>query len=107
MNKLIMDALEGIVSDIQPDIYRGTALEYITFTYDESPDMNGDDVPDMIMYSVMVRYCCPLEENSLAKRKQIRQALASLGGTYPEVTNVTDEDGQQYVFTFEYADGDV
>ncbi|MBR0307624.1 MAG: hypothetical protein IJH92_01895 [Mogibacterium sp.] len=107
LNELIIDALEDIVPVVQPDIYKGSALEYITFKYDEAPDLNGDDYPDVIRYAVQVHYCCPLKTNSLSKRRAIKQALAGLGGTYPSVVNIVDENGQEFVFSFEYADGDV
>ena len=107
LNELIIDALKDIVPIVQPDVYKGSELEYITFKYDESPDLAGDDSPEVIRYAVQVHYCCPLKANSLSKRRQIRRALAGLGGTYPDSVNITDDQGQEYVYSFEYADGDV
>lgn len=45
-------------------------------------------------------------ENVMHKRKRIRRALARLG-TYPTENNLTDEKAQEYVYTFQMADGDM
>ena len=46
----------------------------------------------------------PLKANPHTKKEQIKNALFEAGFTYPSIQDVTDEEGQHYVFEFEYED---
>lgn len=98
-NKLI-----PIVPIVEPNMYEGDAVEYIIFSYRERGDCFGDNEPEEIILTVQVHYFLPNGENPRAKKRLIRQALFELGGTWPEITNASDKDGQHYVFEFEYAE---
>ena len=95
------DKLLSIVPVVEPNIYDGEALEYIVFAYSERGGCFGDDEPDENILSVQVNYYLPHGQNPKAKKRLIRQALFELGGTWPEITNASDEEGQHYVFEFE------
>ena len=93
-----------IVPIVEPNMYEGNAVEYIIFSYRERGDCFGDNEPEEIILTVQVHYFLPNGENPRAKKRLIRQALFELGGTWPEITNASDKDGQHYVFEFEYAE---
>lgn len=100
----LRDKLLPIVPIVEPNIYDGEALEYIIFAYIERGDCFGDNEPEEIILTVQVHYFLPNGENPRAKKRLIRQALFELGGTWPEITNASDKDGQHYVFEFECAE---
>ena len=97
----LRNKLLPIVPIVEPNMYEGDALEYIIFAYRERGDCFGDNEPEEIILSVQVHYFLPNGENPRAKKRLIRQALFELGGTWPVITNASDNDGQHYVFEFE------
>lgn len=112
VNSIICTAITPIVPVCVPDVYRPLpnetpAAEYCTFNYSEIPDAFGDESPEAIRYLVQLHYFLPIGANSIAKKKQLKNALLNAGFTYPSVTNASDADGQHYALECEYADGDV
>lgn len=100
-NNQLREKLLPVVPIVEPNIYKGDALEYIDFAYSERGGCFGDDEPDENILSVQVHYYLPHGQNPKAKKRLIRQALFELGGTWPEITNASDEEGQHYVFEFD------
>lgn len=99
----IRTALTGICDFIVPQVYTGDAQEYIVFNYSEYPLEFADNAPQSIGYSVQVHYFCPLKKNPNAIKDDIQNSLFTAGFSYPSIQDVTDEEGQHYVFscTFE------
>ena len=99
----IRTALTGICDFIVPQVYTGDAQEYIVFNYSEYPLEFADNAPQSIGYSVQVHYFCPLKKNPNAIKDDIQNSLFTAGFSYPSIRDVTDEEGQHYVFqtTFE------
>lgn len=89
-------------STVVPQIYTGTATEYITFNYSEYPLEFADNAPQTIGYSVQVHYFCPLKKNVQTIKDNIQNALFTAGFSYPQIQDVTDGDGQHYVFLTTY-----
>jgi hypothetical protein len=104
LDQRIKNALAGICDVVVPQVYTGTATEYIVFNYSEYPLVFADDEPQSIGYSVQVHLFVPLKANPHTKKEQIKNALFEAGFTYPSIQDVTDEEGQHYVFEFEYED---
>ena len=102
----LRNKLLPIVPIAEPNMYEGDAVEYIIFYYRERGDCFGDNEPEEIILTVQVHYFLPNGENPRAKKRLIRQALFELGGTWPEITNASDKDGQHYVFEFERVEED-
>lgn len=104
VNDLIIAAMDfGI--PCEPGIYKGTEDEYITFNYNSMPDDFGDDTPSHEINLVQVHYVCPVKQDSVARRKEIKQKLFAAGFTWPDMTDATDADSQHYVFECEIAEG--
>lgn len=99
-------AVLPIVPICKPNQYDGNALEYCVFSYTEMPACFGDNAPGAIRYLIQLHWFLPTGVRVAAKKQQLRRALASIDCTYPSVENVSDGDGQHYVFECEYVGGD-
>ncbi len=103
LDERIRTALDGICGVIVPQVYTGTATEYIVFNYSEYPLEFADNAPHTVGYSVQVHLFMPLKANPNTMKDSIQNALFTAGFSYPSIQDVTDEEGQHYVFqtTFE------
>lgn len=88
-----------------PNLYRGTATEYITTNYQTIPEAYAERVPAAARYLVQVHYCLPHGENPNARIRTISLALWTQGFTWPSIENASDESGQHYVLECEYVNG--
>ena len=102
VNSLIKAALDP-VAPVEADTYEDTAATYITFGYVSSPADFGDDEPDHEIFSISVHLFAPTGEDTIAKRRAIKKALAAAGTTWPIYTNASDKDGQHHVFECQLA----
>ena len=82
VNSLIKAALDP-VAPVEADTYEDTAATYITFGYVSSPADFGDDEPDHEIFSISVHLFAPTGEDTIAKRRAIKKALAAAGTTWP------------------------
>lgn len=102
LDERIRTALDGVCDVIVPQVYTGDAQEYIVFNYSEYPLVFADDAPQSIGYSVQVHLFMPLKVNPNTKKDSIKNALFSAGFSYPSIQDVTDDEGQHYVFETTY-----
>ena len=102
VNSLLKAALEA-VAPVEADTYEGKQESYITIGYNSRPDDFGDDEPDHEVFSISVHLFAPTGENTIAKRRAIKKALAAAGTTWPTYTNASDKDGQHHVFECQLA----
>ena len=98
----IKAALAGICGVVVPQVYTGTATEYIVFNYSEYPLEFADNAPHTVGYSIQVHLFMPLKANPNTKKNSIQNALFTAGFSYPSIQDVTDEEGQHYVFMSTY-----
>lgn len=93
------------------DAYEGSLDErlsrYFVFNYETLPCSFGDDDAPYERYLIQLHYFCPRGENTVKLRKKIKRSLVEAGFTFPSETNVSDSDGQHYVFEFETFDSTV
>jgi hypothetical protein len=101
INNEIKAALASISLPVDPTPYLGTAKEYITFDYFSNGDGFADDHPEYERYVIYVRYYAPLTTNTLSKVKLIKAALFTAGFSFPSVQDLTDKDGQYWLFQCE------
>ena len=102
----VNETLKTMFSDLLPvaaDTYKGKATEYIVFNYSEYPLEFADNAPHTVGYSVQVHLFMPLKANPNTMKNSIQNSLFTAGFSYPSIQDVTDEEGQHYVFqtTFE------
>ena len=97
-------AVIPIVSICVPTQYGGNATEYCTYNYTETPDLFGDDDPEVIRCQVQVHWLFPwtpgISESAvvLSKKKQLRKALARVFETWPVITDSSDSEWVHFVF---------
>lgn len=100
INELLMNTLKDI-APTYPDFSTAMSLkEYIVFEYSISPLLFADDGPEYNSYRTRVYYVCPSKANRIETRKRIIRALSEIG-TYPEETNASTNEYQEYVYDFE------
>ena len=98
----IKTALAGTCSVIVPQVYTGDETEYIVFNYSEYPLEFADNAPHTVGYSIQVHLFMPLKANPNTMKNSIQNALFTAGFSYPSIQDVTDDDGQHYVFMSTY-----
>lgn len=105
---VVIDAVTPIVAECVASLYSGEAAEYCEVTLEEIPTAHGDDGPHAIRYLVQVHYYFPnVNFNPHANKRALRRALGALDGTWPTITNASDEVSGHLVFEFEMMDGDL
>ncbi len=78
---------------------------YYTFSCDSLGDDYGDDGPGCERWLVSVHLFAPLCEDCTHRVRETQRALSAAGFTWPGVVDVTDQDGQHYVFECETVHG--
>lgn len=106
VNERLIAAVTPLVPVCEPDSYSGTDPEYCVFRYDESPEVFSDGYPGVIVLPIIMDWYLPSGINPIRKKRQLCQAIADAGFTYPYVTNASDGGYQHYVFEFETGSGD-
>ena len=107
LNEKIIAIVTPIVPVCVPDLLVTEAgetppEEYCTFNYNELSDALGDNRAHAMRALVQLHYLAPLKANTVATRRKLWQALASVDEfTAPDITNATDQTGQHYVYEFE------
>ena len=90
---------------IFPNVYTGDALSYLVYTYYVIPEVYAESVSHASRYSIQLHYYLPHKSNPNTVKLAIIQACITYGFTYPSMTNASDQEGQHYVFEFEYMNG--
>ena len=103
VNQFIIQGLQDIGLPVKPDFYDGSRNEYIVFSYGIRPSFFADEKPYSLIYDITVHYVCPPKKNAIATREKIIKAIFELQGTYPEETNASTEDEQNYIYEFDIA----
>lgn len=104
LGERIETAVKPIVPICVPKQYGGDATEYCTYNYTETPDLFGDDEPEVIRCQVQVHWMFPWSPNAsemadvLSKKKKLRRALASVFEVWPTVTPAGDGEWEHFVF---------
>lgn len=103
INEITIQALKPLSIPVWPDESKAETDIYCVFNYDEVPGLFANNSPQVIIYNMMVHLFCPQGHNSIAMRKQIRTLLKQAGFSYALIDDVSDEDGQHWVFSCQYA----
>ena len=108
INEIIINRMAPIVGQCVPNVYTGDAAEYSTFNYIEIPQVTAENGPSAIRYSVQLHWFLPNGKNPIAKKKLIKREIFSAGGTFPIVTDASDNICQHFVFEFSIlGEGDI
>ena len=93
--------MASLVPVCVPGDYDGPESEYCVFHIDAQPDVFAEGSPAAVVCLIIMDWYCPKNQNTVLKRRQICQTLASSGFTYPYVTDASDSKTQRHVFQFE------
>lgn len=104
LGERIEAAVTPIVPICVPKQYGGDATEYCTYNYTQTAILFGDDEPEADRCQVQVHWLFPWTPGGsetpevLAKKKQLRRALAGVFETWPTVTPAGDSEWEHFVF---------
>ena len=77
-NPIIISALSSLNIPVSPNVYEGSATEYIVFNYaDERPALNADDTDILDDTTIQVHYFT--KGNPQTNKKVIRRLLRASG----------------------------
>lgn len=100
-DKAINTAFASILP-LFPNVYTGDQLEYLVYNYEVIPEVYAESVSHASRYLIQLHLYLPDKVNPNTYKLSIITACVSGGFTYPSMTNASDQDGQHYVFEFEY-----
>lgn len=107
----VRTALLPVVPIVEPHRYKGTALEYITFDYDEIQADFAEGVSIAPRYLLRVRWYSPMQPRSSGEstnpnttKRRIAGALLAAGCTDPSIVDNSDDEGLLYIFECEATD---
>ena len=105
----LCEAVRSVVAVCVPIAYDGDETEYCTFNIDDSPELEGDNVPTQMRHLIQLHYFCPPagQFDPRSTRRALCRAVLAAGFTYPEVTDAGDLEGGHLVLEFEDVDGDL
>lgn len=103
-DEAINDAFAEILP-LYPNVYTGDELTYLVYNYYVLPEVFAESVSHASRYSIQLHLYLPQKVNPNALKLSIIGACVNNGFTYPSMTNSSDDEGQHYVFEFEYVNG--
>lgn len=101
VNESIIKALAPFGDPVAPNIYTKGKSRYYTFNYDLVPARFADNGPLFYKALIQIHFVCPLNDNSIRRRRETIQAIVAGGFGWPEVVDASDRDTQHYVFETE------
>jgi hypothetical protein len=91
VNPIVIGALYPLNIPVVPNVYEGSADEYIVFNYaDERPIMSGDDTDLFDRTTIQIHYFT--KNNPQANKKAIRRLLRAAGFTIISTAELYEDD---------------
>lgn len=107
VNEIIINALLPFGLPVTPDFFGDGADEYFTFNYADDRATNfGDNTPIHVVAYMQIHYFLPRDKDYISMKKRVRMALLESGFTYPEVTEVTEDNIRHLIFECEIENED-
>ena len=101
----LAQAVRSVIPDAEPNTYEGTARIYATWNFNELGKLFAEGKPNAVGYLVQVHVYLPKKHPWADIKKQMCQALFKLKGTWPDIIDASDRDGEHLVFEFDAAEG--
>lgn len=76
--------------------YNGKEDSYIVFNFSTIPEFHADDMPQYERYLIQIHLFMPLKRSGTQIEKQVKQALAKAGYTWPTRTDASDDRRSSY-----------
>lgn len=101
INKRIVDALAFTGYKVYINTFTSTDDQYFVYLQNVYPELFANDNAQYGVNYIMLHFYCPVTQNTVRLRKQIKRALQVAGFTYPNEVDASDEHLQHIVFEFE------
>lgn len=83
-------------------VYNGSASKYIVFNIaDSRGQIFADNKPKIDATTMQIHYFCPAGSNYYSDKAFIRKALFDAGFTYPQITELYEEETKKMHLVFE------
>jgi len=107
INPLVISALASLALPVEPNVYTGTATDYIVFNYaDERPALNADDTD--INDATVIRVNYYTKSNPQANKKAIRRLMRAAGFFITGTQELYESDtGYTHIIVECSIDGDI
>lgn len=91
VNERIIEALSPFGYPVKADICRDGSPRYFTFNYaDDRGEDFGDNTPQTVTAYMQIHLFLPMNDDYLAEKAKVRQALVRAGFTFPEITELNE-----------------
>lgn len=97
----IIAALEFTGYKVYNNTFTSTDRAYFVFVINISPELFANDEAQYGINNITLHFYCPVEQDTVALRKQIKRSLQAAEFTYPNEVDASDEHMQHIVFEFE------
>ena len=101
VEKRIISALEFTGYKVYNNTFTSTDNAYFVFMINVNPELFANDEAQYGINDISLHFYCPVTQNTVTLRKDIKRALQSAGFTYPNEVDASDEHMQHIVFEFE------
>lgn len=101
INNRIVDALAFTTYPVYINTFTSTERAYFVYLQNVTPELFANNDAQYGVNEISLHFYCPVTQNTVTLRKQIKRALQSAGFTYPVEVDASDEHLQHIVFEFE------
>ena len=101
VEKHIIHALEFTGYKVYNNTFTSTENQYFVFLINVDPELFANDEAQYGINDITLHFYCPVTQNTVALRKQIKRSLQAEGFTFPNEVDASDEHMQHIVFEFE------
>lgn len=100
-----MEGIEALGLHVEPNLDTSGREEYVVLFCNRDGSFFGDDAPVFDALDWTVAYVCPIDCNRRETRNALRRLIFELFEIWPKEDNVTDADGQRYLYSFKSIEG--
>jgi hypothetical protein len=101
VEKQIINALEFTGYKVYNNSFTSTDPAYFVFMINVNPELFANDEVQYGVNDISLHFYCPLTQNTVELRRQVKDALQNAGFSYPYEVDASDEHMQHIVFEFE------
>ena len=101
----LAEAVKKVVPEAAPNVYEGQARVFATWNFNELGRLFAEGKPNAVQYLAQVHVYLPKKYPWAEIKRQMQQELFKLGGTWPDIIDASDRDGEHLVFEFDAVEG--
>lgn len=104
-DEALCEKVDELGLSIEPGVDTTAGGEYVAYSYTRSGTLFGDDAPCLEQRNWSLVYVAPVSCDRLEMRRKISQMILELFGVWPHEDDVTDANGQRWLYEFETVGG--